>query len=56
MRREERSAVAAVLFEDRNIDRCGGKDSQLTRMRLLRRIDRAGRSVEIAGELTEKRR
>ena len=49
MRREERSAVAAAFFEDRNIDRCGGKGSQLTWMRQLRRIDRAACSVEIAG-------
>ena len=48
-RREERSAVAAAFFEDRNIDRCCGKGSQLTWMRQLRRIDRSGCSVEIAG-------
>ena len=40
-RREGRSAAAAAFFEDRNIDRCGGKGSQLTWMRQLRRIDRA---------------
>jgi hypothetical protein len=28
-RREGKSAVAAALFEDRSIDRCGGKGSQL---------------------------
>ena len=44
---EECSCGSAL--EDRNIDRCGSKGSQLAWMRQLRRIDRSGYSVEIAG-------
>jgi hypothetical protein len=43
---EECSCGSAL--EDRNIDRCSSKGSQLAWMRQLRRIDRSGHSVEIA--------